>query len=512
VEEGGMKKGFWVLLGLLLCAPAALAADAGLGIFEGQSDIGSVSPAGTGVYNPTTGNYTVTAAGSNIWARVDNFHFLWKKMSGDLDLTADIAFPKPAYSHAPDIHRKAVLMLRQRLDAGSVYADAALHGGGLTALQYRRKQGANTQDIELNIGVPRTIRLEKRGDEMTLFLSMKGEPLHQVGASIKLHLDGPFYVGLGLSAHDPATTDKVVFSHLTLTPPQAEVAGTPLDHSTLQLIGTEDQLRRSTIIYSATGTFEAPNLMPDGKALLINQDGHFLKIPLLDPLAGGVPVPFDIGEAKGCWGEHGFSPDGKWFAISCSTSDHKGPDVYIVPAAGGTQHQVTHQPVSFFRGWSPDGKTIVFASIRDGQRQLYIIPAAGGTETKLTSEGQNDGAEYTPDGKYIYFDSDRSGLMQLWRMKPDGSDQEQITSDDANNWYPHISPDGKSIVFVSYDKDVVGHAQNKDVRLRIFTPDDGAIRTLVHLTGGQGSIDSPCWIDNDHLAFVSYRSYPDSAP
>ena len=60
----------------------------------------------------------------------------------------------------------------------------------------------------------------------------------------------------------------------------------------------------------------------------------------------------------------------------------------------------------------------------------------------------DDGPEYTRDGKYIYFNSSRSGLMQIWRMAPDGSNQEQVTNDDFNNWFPHLSPDGQSIMMI----------------------------------------------------------------
>ena len=132
---------------------------------------------------------------------------------------------------------------------------------------------------------------------------------------------------------------------------------------------------------------KSPNWTPDGKALLINENGGFWKIPLLDPPAGGTPVSFDTGEAHGCWGEHQLSPDGKWLAVSCSSQGQKGPNVYIVPAEGGAARQLTHQPVSFFHGWSPDGKTIVFTSIRGGNEDIYTIPAAGGAEKeRLTAQ------------------------------------------------------------------------------------------------------------------------------
>ncbi len=163
-----------------------------LGLFEGQSDIGSVVPPGTGRYDPGKGTYTLTSAGANTWYRVDDFHYLWKKAVGDLALTADVTFPPHTYDHEPDPHRKGLLMFRQTLDAGGVYVDVAVHGSGLIALQYRRERGANTQDIEINTNAVQTVRLEKRGDVFTLYGAKKGEPFHPLGASIKLRLKEPF--------------------------------------------------------------------------------------------------------------------------------------------------------------------------------------------------------------------------------------------------------------------------------------------------------------------------------
>ncbi len=171
------------------CAPPDRAE---LGEFAAQSDIGLVTPRGNARYDAASDTYTLTGAGANTWYHVDDFHYLWKKMSGDVALTAEIRFPPATYHHEPDPHRKGLLMFRQTLDGGGTYADAVVHGSGMTALQFRRERGANTQDIELNIEAPQIVRIEKRGDAFTVYLSMQGEPLHPVGASTKLHLLAPF--------------------------------------------------------------------------------------------------------------------------------------------------------------------------------------------------------------------------------------------------------------------------------------------------------------------------------
>ncbi len=499
-------------LAAMLAAAPAVAGD--LGLFEGQTDVGRVSPPGSASHDPSTQRYTLTAAGANLWGKEDAFHFLWKKASGDFVLTADVSFPPASYAHAPNPHRKALLMIRQDLAPDSVYADAAPHGSGLTALQYRPEKGANTQDIEFNIDFPKTVRLEKRGDALTLYVSEHGEALHPVGATTTLHFTEPYYLGLGLTAHDAATTDTVVFSHVTLEQP-APLSGKLVTWSTLQVIKIDEGAPTATVIETKPGVYESPNFAPDIKSILINEDGRFFRIPLLEPLAGGPRQDFGTGEASGCWGEHGFSPDGDSYAVSCKAPGEKGPDVHIVPANGGAARRLTRQPVSFFHGWSADSRSIAFTSIRDGHMDIYTVPVAGGPAKRLTTEALNDGAEFTPDGLYLYFNSNRSGSMQIWRMHPDGSAPEQVTDDAFDNWYPHISPDGRWLVMLSYDKGVAtsSHPMNKPVALRLRALDSGKTRVLVHLTGGQGTLDSPCWSpDSQLIGFVSYQDRPQERP
>lgn len=138
---------------------------------------------------------------------------------------------------------------------------------------------------------------------------------------------------------------------------------------------------------------------------------------------------------------------------------------------------------------------------------IYKIKSKGGKEIRLTdATGLDDGSEYSPDGKYIYFNSTRTGNMQLWRMKPNGKEQEQLTFDAYNNWFPHISPDGKWIVFLSYMPDVKAddHPFYKHVYLRIMPAAGGQPKVIAYFYGGQGSINVPSWSpDSKRVAFVS---------
>jgi TolB protein len=383
-----------------------------VGQFEGQTELGHGAPRGNATYSAATDAYTLTSNGANTWYHVDDFHFAWKKMSGDLTLTADISFPPAAYSHEPNPHRKGILMFRQTLDAGAAYVAAGAHGSGMTALQYRRVRGDNTEDIELNMDAPQTVRIEKRGDVFTLYLSMKGEPLHPVGASVSLHLTEPFYVGLGALSHDTDTLDKVEFRHVSLEPTASVPNSQPVLYSTLQTLQTEDQFRRAMLIRSIPALMQSANWAPDGKSIYVLEDGRILNIPYLTPEAGGPPRTIAIFGLADCSGNFGLSPDGKWLAVSCADT-HGGPhEVYVVPPDGtGTPRKVTRGATpSFFHAWAPDSRTIAFTRGSAGKADIFTIAAAGGTEKRLTHDTVNDGPDFSPDGKLIYFDSARSGI------------------------------------------------------------------------------------------------------
>jgi len=203
--------------------------DTPIGIFQGQSDIGAALVAGSASFDAATGQYTIHSAGYNVWYTRDEFRFLWKRMSGDVSLAADIDFPDPkGYGD-----RKAVLMIRQSLDDDAKAAMAALHGAGMVHLAWRPERDVRVEDMEFRMGsrggrpggaspdslVPITakrIGIEKHGDEFAIFVSLDGEPMHQFGPPIKLHLDGPFYVGIGFCSHQPETVDTAVLSNVVL--------------------------------------------------------------------------------------------------------------------------------------------------------------------------------------------------------------------------------------------------------------------------------------------------------
>jgi hypothetical protein len=479
-------------------SPAPAAADgAKIGIFERQADVGSVEFAGSAEYDGGAKTYKVTAGGENMWATKDAFHFVWTTVTGDVSLAADISF----LGKGKNAHRKACLLIRQGLDADAAYVDVAVHGDGLTSLQFRETKGAATHEVQSNVVAPARVKLVKRGRYALLFVAAKGEELRYSGAAVRLALKGPLQVGLGVCAHDKDVPETAIFSNVDLKQEVQDPSKAPVLYSTL-----ETQVMSSTdrrVVYVTPSRIEAPNWLHDRKTLIYNSGGRIYRISA----NGGKPEAIDTGFAMRCNNDHCVSPDGTQLAISDQSEKDRKSRIYILPVTGGTPKLITPNGPSYLHGWSPDGKTLAYCAERNGEFDVYTIPAAGGEEKRLTTaKGLDDGPEYSPDGKTIYFNSDRTGRMHIWRMKADGTDQEQITDDDYNNWFPHPSQDGRTLVFLSYEKSVEGHPENKDVTLRRMNIADKKIDVLGKFFGGQGTINVPCWSpDGKRIAFVTYQ-------
>jgi dipeptidyl aminopeptidase/acylaminoacyl peptidase len=481
---------------------AVLGASQPLGIFSGQQDVGTVLHAGSAQYDKAHDTYTVSGSGENMWFGMDDIHFVWKKVSGDVSLTSSIAI----LGTGGDPHRKAVLMIRQTLDGNSPQVDLAVHGVGLTSLQFRDAPGADMHEVQSNVSAPPTVRLEKRGDFFYAFVSGKDGKLQPSGASTKIEITGEFYIGIGVCAHNKDAVEKAVFSHVKLEP-LSPATGKPVLLSALETVAVTSTDRR--VEYVAAAHFEAPNWTRDGTAFIFNQEGTLRRLAV----GSAEPVTIDTAPQIHCNNDHGLSPDGQMLAISDRSPEDQKSRVYVVPLAGGTPRQLTKDGPSYWHGWSPDGKTVAFTGERGGNFDIYTVPVAGGEQTRLTTaEGLDDGPEYSPDGAYIYFNSERTGHMQIWRMKPDGTGQEQFINDDSNDWFSHISPDGQWMVFLAYEAGVTGHPGEKVVELRLMSMKDKSVHVQARLFGGQGTINVPSWSPDSHrFAFVSYELLPEDS-
>jgi TolB protein len=463
--------------------------------FEGQTNVGDVKFPGSMQFDSANSTYRITGNGENMWANEDAFFYVWRKAKGDLSLKTEINW----VGESKQPHRKGGWMIRTGLEKDDPYVDAVIHGNGLICLQYRKTKGGITEEVQSPIAAPAALLLERNGDQFTLTITKDGH-VHPVG-TISVNLPEEVYAGLAVCSHDSTTKETAIFSNVSFN----QIADIKPDkrvlESTLEIIDIDSGVR--SIVRRTKEHFEAPNWSRDGKTLYYNEDGKIYTIPV----TGGTPQLINTGIADNCNNDHGLSPDGKELAVSSHGADGKSI-IYILPSDGGNARRITNFGPSYWHGWSPDGKTLAYCGQRKNEFDVYTISVNGGDETKLTdAPGLDDGPEYSPDGKYIYFNSVRTGQMKIWRMNPDGSHQTQITpNDEYADWFAHPSPDGKWLLFVSYDKSVEGHPQNKDVVLRIMPVSGSQPKILAYLFGGQGTINVPSWSPNSKkAAFVSYR-------
>jgi TolB protein len=470
-----------------------------IGQFEAQTDVGPVKQIGSGSYDSATGKYVVAGSGSNMWLGHDEFHFVWKRLKGDFILSARGRF----LGDGTDPHRKLGWMIRQSLKPDVPYVDVAVHGDGLTSMQFRRAVGRDTEETKSSLRGADAIQLERRGGTFVMSVARFGQPF--VSESLEgVDLGDDVYVGLFVCAHNAETIERGEFDNVRITVPAKADFVPYRDYidSKLEILDLATGSRE--VVYQTSGSIQAPNWTPDGKALIYNGSGRLFRFDLETKM----PTPIDTGQATANNNDHVLSFDGRQIGISSHSSELGGKSiVYTLPVEGGTPRQVTQRGPSYLHSWSPDAKWLLFTGDRDGNLDIYKISADGGEEIRLTdSDGVDDGAEFAPDGAWIYFNSSRTGRMQVWRMRPDGSGQEQATHDDLNNWFPHISPDGKQIMILSFLPDVPAkeHPFYKHVYLRMMPIAGGEPKVVAYVYGGQGTINVPSWSpDGRRIAFVS---------
>jgi WD40 repeat protein len=477
-----------------------------LGSFAGHVDIGRPKLAGEAAWNAASQEYTLSAGGVNMWGARDEFHMAWRRLEGDFILQARIEF----IGAGVDPHRKAGLIVRSSLDDDAPYVDGALHGDGLTSLQFRRNKAAPTEQIEAGIEAADVVQLERRGDTYTVSVARFGEPF--VTREIaEVELGASVYAGLFLCSHNGDVVETAIFRNVRIIRPAPPDFVPYRDYigSRLELLEVNSGVRQ-LIFESTQQPFEAPNWTPDGAALIYNTSGRTPARGRLHrfDLATRQSALIDTGFAIRNNNDHVLSFDGAMLGISDQSTDAHQSTIFTLPASGGTPKRITPLTPSYLHGWSPDGKFLVYTGGRGGEFDIYRIAADGsGPEVRLTTaQGVDDGPEYSPDGRFIYFNSQRSGRMQIWRMQADGSRQEAVTDDGFNNWFPHPSPDGQWIAMISYGEDIepAEHPYYKHVYLRRMPVTGGTPTILAYVYGGQGTMNVPSWSpDGKTLAFVS---------
>jgi TolB protein len=495
-----MKK-LKLILSIILITSISMQAQQMFKKYTGQ-DIGNPKLKGGLQFDEKLQKFTLSGAGYNLWFERDEFYFASQEVQGDFIISASIKF----LGNGVNAHRKIGLMIRNSNAENSIYMDGAVHGDGLTSLQYREKTGAATLEKALEKKeIPGFVQLERKGNTCIFRISKNGQPLVEVGR-VELEFGKSVLTGMFIGSHDVGVVEKAEFWNVRIEKPAAEgVDGYKnLSPSRLEIIDVETGMRE--VIYETDTHVEAPNWSKNGKFLIYNSGGKLYKFDLKKR----TPVAINTGTIISNNNDHGISFDGKMLAISSSTEvEGKNTSIiYTVPVKGGTPTRITEKGPSYWHGWSPDGKWLTYCAERNGNYDAYKIPSKGGVETRLTTaEGLDDGPEYSPDGKYVYFNSTRTAMMQIWRMKPDGSEQEQMTFDNFQNWFAHPSPDGKQMIIISYPPEVpaTSHPHNQRIMLRLMSVNGGEIKTCAFLYGGQGTLNVPSWSpDSKKVAFVSY--------
>ena len=189
------------------------------GLFTSAADIGAPPLKGSASFDPATRQYNVTGTGSDIWGRADQFHYVWREMSGDVIITATVKFVTDG-----NPHRKASIMLRKTPDADSPFVHFAIHGDGMPAVQFRSAKGDTTNTLDFPIDGPavHTLRLARRGSNVVVAIAREGGALRELGHTVS-QIGNPVLVGLGVASHSQKALNTVVFSNVSIeTPPAAQ--------------------------------------------------------------------------------------------------------------------------------------------------------------------------------------------------------------------------------------------------------------------------------------------------
>jgi regulation of enolase protein 1 (concanavalin A-like superfamily) len=207
---GNMKS---TVAGLIcLFSAAAFGQSGSIGAFTNSGDVGDPSRKGSTEFSASNSQYRITGSGANMWAKQDQFQFVWREMPGNFAVTATMEFLGKG-----EDHRKAGIMIRQSLDTDSPYADIVIHGNGMPGLQWRSAKGEDTNTFDLPFDGPGKFKLKlvRNGVKISVSIARDGAALKEV-ARTEVTLRNPILVGLAVCSHRADASDTVVFSDVAV--------------------------------------------------------------------------------------------------------------------------------------------------------------------------------------------------------------------------------------------------------------------------------------------------------
>ena len=328
----------FIITAVLLIVSTMNAQKPSRGVFEGNNDIGDVLIKGSVTFDSLRSSYTIEGGGENMWYARDAFHYVWKKASHDVAISADVSF----LGTGGDAHKKAGLIIRQNLDPDAPYADAVIHGDGLTSLQYREVKGGPTREVQSNSRAPKKIKIQKEGSYVFMSIAPEGDDLHSSGGSFRIKFEEPFLIGLGVCAHNNKVSEKAIFSHVEIIAGSQTDSGNSWTESTLETIAIDSKDRKA--VYTTTGFIEGAFWFKGSDSLFFSSKGQLYTIRK----GGGTPKLFNTDTLKNLGSSNGlyaFSPEGakKWKYYTggnISVSPAVAADVASVSMPAGSMRRV----------------------------------------------------------------------------------------------------------------------------------------------------------------------------
>ena len=291
------------------------------------------------------------------------------------------------------------------------------------------------------------------------------------------------------------------------------------------------QKKTTTTLFTIEGEWHAPNWTPDGKYIVCDMGGSIYRIPMSGANRGKSEKIYGSQKMM-TTNDHALSWDGKQIAVTGITlplpanirtpADIHNP-ILIMNTDGSTAHEVH---LGWLHGWSPDGKYVVYTQFVRDNTDIYRTDADGSGELRMTSnKAQDDGPEYSADGKWVYFCSNRSGKWDGWRMPAEGAGPddklvEKITNGgDTQDWFPHISRDGRWLYTISYPMDHPDHSYiGAGMKIKLLRLENGVgakgaeLMTVRTFFGGQGSGNTGGWSpDSKKFAWTEYETIQEQA-